>query len=72
MKLEDMTVKELREHAAKKKINLLGRDKKQDIIDTIVASQPKKKPKVKPSSSPGDEHLKAIEKDRAACVKALN
>lgn len=65
MDLDKMTVKELREFAEGQGINLLGRDKKQDIIDTIAESG------ALLNADDGSDHQKAIEKDRAACLKAL-
>lgn len=67
MGLDKLTVKELRKLAADNDINLQGRDKKQDIIDTIVEAGFESEP----SAESGVEHEKAIEKDRAATLKAM-
>ena len=68
MCLDKFTIKQLRKIADDKNINLQGRDKKQDIIDTILDAGFKPKDH---NSECGYEHEKAIALDRAATLKAM-
>lgn len=63
MNFDKMTVKELREYAKDNDINLEGRDKKADIIATIVGGDI--------DLPEGAKHEMAANADRDACLKAM-